>query len=233
MELDIIYNEDCLVGLKRIPNKSVDLIITDPPYILDSTGGGNSPLAQRSRKLKDSIEFISSGFDYENVFNELIRVCKKANMLIFCSNSQISKTMSFFENKGLKATLLVWQKTNPMPTGNNAYISDVEFIVYVHEKGTFWNNDLSVEFKKKVYTSPLVKEGGYHPTQKSINHIRRYIMLHCPQNGIILDPFMGSGTTAIASIKEKRHFVGFEINKAYYDIALKRINEEKQQLTLF
>lgn len=166
IELDKIYNCDCLVGIKEIPNDSVDCIITDPPYLLDSTGGGASALAKRSRRLKDSIEFISSGFDYENLFNEFIRVCKIPNMLIFCSNKQISQTMSFFEGKGLKSTLLIWQKTNPMPTGNNAYISEVEFVVYVHDKGAYFSNDVPLEFKKKVYTSPLVKEGGYHPTQK-------------------------------------------------------------------
>ena len=233
IELDKIYNCDCLVGIKEIPNNSIDCIITDPPYLLDSTGGGSSALAKRSRRLKDSIEFISNGFDYENLFDEFIRVCKIPNMLIFCSNKQISQTMSFFEGKGLKSTLLIWQKTNPMPTGNNAYISDVEFVVYVHDKGAYFGNDAPLEFKKKVYTSPLVKEGGYHPTQKSVNHIRRYIMVHCPPNGVVLDTFMGSGTTALACIKEKRHFIGFEIDKKYYDIANERINNETRQLTLF
>lgn len=108
IELDKIYNCDCLVGIKEIPNNSIDCIITDPPYLLDSSGGGASALAKRSRRLKDSIEFISNGFDYENLFDEFIRVCKIPNMLIFCSNKQISQTMSFFEDKGLKSTLLIW-----------------------------------------------------------------------------------------------------------------------------
>lgn len=233
LELDKIYNEDCIEGMKSIPDGSIDCVITDPPYELDITGRGRSALAKRARALKNSVAFISGGFDYDAVFNEFLRVCKIPNILIFCSNKQISKIMSFFEKRKLCVTLLVWQKTNPMPTGFNAYISDVEFAVYVKGKGAFFDGTLPINYKKKVYTSPLVNEGKLHPTQKSVKHIMQYIMLHCPENGIVLDAFMGSGTTAIAALRSNRHFVGFEISEKYYNIAQQRIHNELAQTKLF
>lgn len=142
--------------------------------------------------------------------------------------------MTWFENKGLTATLLVWQKTNPAPLGNMNYISDIEFIVYVRDKGSVFNTDVPLEWKRKVYTSPIHPDGcTLHPTQKSVQHLRRYILTHTKPNDVVLDAFMGSGTTAIACIKEKRNFIGFEINNEYYEKSLKRIEDEQRQLTLF
>lgn len=183
--------------------------------------------------MKNNIDFIAHDFDYNGCYEQFLRICKIPNMIIFCSNKQIGRTMTFFENKGLVATLLIWQKTNPTPTGNGAYISECEFAVYVRDKGACFNNDLPMEYKKKVYTSKICPDGKLHPTQKPISLIRRYIALHSKPNDVILDAFMGSGTTAVAALKEGRHFIGFELSKEYCDIANKRIDAERRQLTLF
>ena len=183
--------------------------------------------------MRHSIDFISNDFDYNKCFEHFLRICKIPNMIIFCSNKQIGRTMTFFENKGLVATLLIWQKTNPTPTGNGVYISECEFAVYVRDKGSCFNNDVPLTLKKKIYTSPICTDGKLHPTQKPFELIRRYILVHTKPNDIVFDAFMGSGTTAIACIKEKRHFIGCEIDPKYYKVALDRIEQEKRTLTLF
>lgn len=124
LEVNKIHNGDCLELMKEIPDKSIDLVLTDPPYLLDNQGGvGKGDFAKRKLMKLKHINWISEDFDYNSVLNEFIRVCNPLNLYIFCSNKQISRTMSFFENKGYKVTLLMWHKTNAVPLGNNTYHS--------------------------------------------------------------------------------------------------------------
>ena len=219
MEINKIYNQDCFVGMQQMIDEGmkVDLVITDPPYLHTEGGYGHSPIGQRASRLKDEIAWITKDFDYQRCFEMLLKLQDTPNMLIFCSNMQVSRTMKFFEDRDLSTTLLVWQKTNPIPVANMKHISDIEFIVYVRGKGACFNNDVPFEYKKKIYTSGITpNKDRLHPTQKQVNHIRQYIALHSKGNDLILDPFMGSGTTAIASILEKRNFIGFELEKDFF-----------------
>lgn len=186
----------------------------------------------RAQAMKENIDFIAHDFDYNGCFEQFLRICKIPNMIIFCSNKQIGRTMTFFEEKGLVATLLIWQKTNPIPACNNGYISECEFAVYVRGKGACFNNDTPMEWKKKVYASPICPDGKLHPTMKPLDLIRRYLLVHTKPNDVVFDAFLGSGTTAIACIREKRHYIGCEIDKTYYNVAQERIANEKAQLTL-
>jgi DNA modification methylase len=233
MEIYKIYNEDCINVMQRMDENSIDFIVTDPPYLFDTTGEGSSTLAKRAKTMKKNIDFISHDFDYNNCFEHFLRICKIPNMIIFCSNKQIGRTMTFFEQKGLVATLLIWQKTNPIPACNNKYISECEYAIYVRDKGAFFNNDTPMEWKKKVYTSPICPDGKLHPTMKPVDLIRRYLLVHSKPNDVVFDPFMGSGTTAIACIKENRHYIGCEIDQKYYKVTIDRIEREKRTPTLF
>lgn len=235
LELDHIYNMDYLQGIKEIPSKSIDLIITDPPYVCEKCGGApNSEIGNRVPNKR--ILHLIKGFDINACFEEFVRIAKTPNFIIFCSNKQISSIMKWFEDRGLVTTLLVWVKTNPIPLANMQYMSDLEYVVYVRgDKATF-NTDVPIGLKKKAYISSLTKsmeDDVWHPTQKPVDLIRRYILVHSKEGDTIFDPFMGSATTAIACIREKRHFLGFESDKTYYDRACKRINDEQKQLTLF
>ena len=217
-----LYNDDCLNTLPKLIQEGVkvDMILTDIPYEFDLNGGCTGKMAKRAKKVKDSIRDISNGIDYDTVFNYFMQICNIPNFLIFCSNKQISKIMGWFEDKGLAVTLLVWHKTNAIPCCNLKYISDLEFIVYVRGKGVYWNNDLPMVMKSKVFTSPMTPSiNRQHPAQKRIEHLDRYIQLHSKENDTILDAFMGSGTTGISAVKNKRNFIGIEIDKKYFDIA--------------
>lgn len=92
-----IINADCLDILRQLPDKCVDLVLTDPPYLVETHGGTKSPLAQRAAKVRDSIEFMANDFDFTGISTELLRISN--NIVMFCSNAQISRTMSFFEKK--------------------------------------------------------------------------------------------------------------------------------------
>lgn len=231
-----LMHGDCLVEMAKMPDKSVDLICTDPPYELENHGGGGKSGFAANRKLNiinNHIDFISNGFDYDVVFSEFLRICKVPNILIFCSNAQVSKTMFWFESKGLRVTLLVWHKTNACPLCNGKHISDIEFIVYVRGKGACFNNDTSLKHKSKVFTSPICSGNDrFHPTQKRVEHIQQYIELHSNESDIVFDPFMGSGTTGVACVDTGRSFIGIELEQGYFDIAKSRIEEAERMKIL-
>jgi len=244
IELDRIYNEDCLQGMKRIDTASVDCIVTDPPYELENQGGGfwsknedptvNHYNARGTRKGMDKLGDIKNGITDE-VLDEMCRVMKKINIYIFCSQKQIQQYLDYFvTRKGCNWNLLAWHKTNPIPACGNKYLNDTEFILFFREKGVKVFG--SYESKRTFYVTLRNQEDNVkygHPTVKPLGIVQNFVVNSTEPDAIVLDPFMGSGTTAIACIKEHRHFVGFELNKEYFDRAVKRINDERRQLSLF
>ena len=203
-----------------------DFILIDPPYKLENHGGTRKAMARRMNKIKDEIDFISNGFDYDTIFNKLIELQNIVNMCIFCSNKQISKIMGWFEDKGYSVTLLVWKKTNPSPLCNLKHVSDFEFIIYVRGKGAYWNSDEILNIKYKLKQYPIINDKNkLHPTEKPIKLLEELIRLHTKENDVILDCFMGSGSTGVACKNLNRNFVGIELNKEYFEIAKKRMEE--------
>ena len=244
IELDKIYNEDCLQGMKRIADGAVDCVVTDPPYELENQGGGfwsksedptvNHYNARGTRKGMDKLGDIKDGITDE-VLDEMCRVMKRINIYIFCSQRQIQQYLDYFvTRRGCNWNLLTWHKTNPIPACGNKYLSDTEFILFFREKGVKIFG--SYETKRTFYTTLRNQEDNVrykHPTVKPLQIIRNFVVNSSKRGGVILDPFIGSGTTAVACIKEHRHYIGFEINKEYFDKAQKRIKEEKLQPSLF
>jgi DNA modification methylase len=141
--------------------------------------------------------------------------------------------MSYWENKGYSVTLLIWRKPNPIPLGNGNYISDVEFMVYVRGKSATFNS-IGVKDQLKVYeySSPSSSE-RIHPTEKPLDLLRRLLLIHSNENHLVLDCFSGSGSTALACMKEKRNFLGCEIDKEFYNSSTKRLKNKKSQTSLF
>ena len=219
-----MINADCMAYMKDMADKSVDLILTDPPYEYENHGGGQAQLAQRQLVKDKHIDFMSVGFDYDQALTEFIRICRIPNILMFCSNKQISILMSWFDQRHIPVDLLVWSKTNPIPLCNGKYLSDCEFIVYAHGRGAVFNNECPYEYKRKVYSSPIVSnENRLHPAQKPVELLKRYILLHTMTGATVFDPFMGSGSTAIAADLTDRNFIGVELDKTYFGIAQQRL----------
>lgn len=227
-----LYNGDCLEIMKQIPDRSIDFVLTDPPYELDNHGGGKSK--EMKRQLNDlHIDFISKGFDLEKVFTEIERVSKIMNMICFCSNKQVSKIMNYWEQKKYSVTLLVWDKPNPIPFGNGKHISNLEFMIYVRGKGASFNN-LGVNEQKKTFNYPSPSSSKrIHPTEKPIEMLKRLINLHTKQNDTILDCFGGSFSTGLACKELHRKFIGIEIDKKYFNLGAKRLNEHQSQVRMF
>lgn len=238
-EIDTIYNEDCLEGMKRIPDKSIDLIVTDPPYILENQGGGffndsNYGYHGNSRHVMKDIAEMKDGIN-DAILDELCRISKKINMYFFCSQRQIPLYLDYFvAERGCNWNLLCWHKTDPIPACGNKYLNDTEYCLFFREKGVPLFG--SFDTKGTYWVTPLNradKEKWGHPTIKPLPIIQMLIINSSKEGQIVLDPFMGSGTTALASVKEKRHYIGFELNKEYWEKSCNRIKFEQAQLSLF
>ena len=294
-----IYLGDCCELIKLIPDHSVDLVITDPPYEFVMGGKGHSELGGRKYKRKGEIyaldteltkknigtgyssgggcfgtkkrayhsqlaptdvsearkkyeeyvkehgkdeeaerlmvianavenrentSFISKGFD-NSILDELCRVMKKINIYIWCNKNQLRQIIDYFDDKGCFIDLLTWNKTNPIPTCNNTYLSDIEYCVFAREQGVKVYG--SVATKSKWFTTSCNvedKKKYHHPTCKPLERIKQYVINSSQRGGVILDVFLGSGTTALAAKELGRQYIGFELNPEFYQIALDRLN---------
>ena len=242
IELNKIYNEDCFQGLHKINNKTINLVVTDPPYLHDKggNGGGHTKLAtsamydKNSPMIKDMSEFTKDKCVL--LLNEIKRVMIKMNAYFFCNDSLIPFYTQWAIDNKFKYTVLTWNK--PLSILNRERFStNMEYIVRIYDKGTALNKlDLDKYPEKKEYYSKyrtfnqIKGKGKLHPLQKPIELINGYIELSSKEGDIILDPFMGSGTTAISCISLNRQFIGFEFDENFYNIAQERINNTYNKL---
>lgn len=144
--------------------------------------------------------------------------------------------MKHYEDKGCNVDLLVWHKTNPIPTCNNKYLNDLEYCVFAREpncplKGTY-------ETKSKVYISGSNvedKKQYSHPCCKPIERLEHFIINSSNEGDIVFDPFMGSASTLIAAKRLNRKYIGFEIDEKWFNVAQDRLNgiNQKGEMNLF
>lgn len=199
-------------------------------------------------KYIDGIKELAYGIDF-SILDEFCRVCKKIYIYIWCSKKQILPLMNYFvEEKGCRFEILTWHKTNPIPTCNNKYLSDTEYCLLFREEGTYIGGNM--KSKGKYFESISESEGGgfwispinttdkskfAHPTIKPLEFVSNHILNSTNENDIVLDPFMGSGTTAVACKNLERNFIGLEISERWHKIACDRLNniQANGQMTLF
>lgn len=213
---------DCLELMKDIPDKSIDLVVTDPPYVIGTHGAGIYKQAYK-RYIKE-LNGLKDGFS-GMILDELCRVMKRINIYLFCSQKQIIPLLDYFvKGKGCNWNLLSWHKTNPVPACGNKYLTDTEFILFFREKGVKIHGEFKTKFT--YYVTPLNqrdKKRYGHPTIKPEFIIRNLILNSSTESEIVLDPFMGSGSTGVACINTGRRFIGMEKNEEYFEIAQQRL----------
>ena len=217
-----IYNIDCMEGLKLINDNSIDLVIIDPPYLLNINNVKN--FSNMNRYANDLLN-LKDGFDLK-VLDLLIQKMKKINIYIYCSKRQVKDLLNYFSNKNCNHEILTWHKQNPSPLINNNYLPDTEYILFFREKGVKLYGNYHT--KRKYYislTNKVDKQKYKHPTIKPLELIEYHIENSSKEGDLILDCFAGSGTTLVGAINKNRRYIGFEIDKNYYEIAKKRIEE--------
>ena len=226
MEINTIHFGDAYKLVKELPDKSVDLIVTDPPYQIDSLTGGGMLKEKRIKNLMEELgeHDLDSGIDL-SILDEFMRVMKKPNIYIWMNLKQLYSYLNYFVGKhNCNWNLIVWQKSNAMPLCGGKYLNDCEYCAYFY-KGVNLNTDY--ESAKTIYVKPIniedKKQYG-HPTIKPLDIIKNLIKNSSGGGAIILDPFSGSGTTCVAAKELGRNYIGFEIDKKYHQISLDRLN---------
>ena len=226
-----LYNADCYEKIKEIPDNSVDLVIIDPPYLIKGGKSGGC-FGREKRAYHDELygNDLDVGVDIA-IMPELMRVMRKANIYIWCNKNQLRQYINYFEDHKCTTELLTWHKTNPVPTCSNKYLSDTEYLLYFRERGVPIFG--TYETKRKWYVSQTNKEDKKlwkHPTIKPLNITRNLILNSSQEGDVVLDCFMGSGTTGVAAKELRRSFIGIEIDEDYFKIANNRIENAGQVL---
>lgn len=235
----LLGNGNCVDYLKFIETDTVDLILTDPPYNL-----GNFMHKRNTNlvKMREN-QFAYAGWDnlsqedwekeMEVFFKESSRVLKKDGaLLLFMSLIKIETIIKIASKyKFYYKTTGIWHKTNPMPRNMNIhFVNSTEAWVYFINNGTsgtFNNNGKMVhDFIETSLTSAKEKKFGKHPTQKPTKVISHFIKHLSNKNDVVLDPFMGSGTTGVCARKMDRKFIGIDLDKEYYELSKTRMLNE-------
>lgn len=225
--MEQLYNRDSLQFMKEIPANSVDAIITDPPYNISR----DNNFTTMGRAGIDFGEW-DKDFDLTSWIKVAEPLLKKGgNIVIFNSWKNMTNITKSLEENGFEVKDLIrWKKTNAMPRNRDRrFITDYEVAVWAVKKGGKWTfNRLSDTYEIPEIVGGLTPksekiEGG-HPTQKPIYVMKWLIERLTNEGDVVLDPFMGSGTTGVACKNLNRKFIGVELDENYYNIAYNRIN---------
>lgn len=218
-----IVNDDCMNILKQLPDKSIDLVLTDPPY------GMNFCSNYRKEKYEhiendDNLDWLSGWC------KEINRIKKDdAHIYIFCSWHKVDVFKQEIEKFFAVKNILVWEKNN---TGMGDLLNDFapkyEFILFCNPN----NKQLNGRRDSNILCFSRT-QNSLHPTEKPVELFSFLINKSSKENDLVLDCFSGSGTTAIACSELKRRFICIEKDKVYYEASVKRLENYNRQLKLF
>ena len=244
METNKIYNEDCIQGLKKLPDKSVNLIVTSPPYnkgFWSSNRNMNNGFKTKSRcidygEFSDNLKPEEYDLWQKELISECLRVLKD-NGSLFYNHIPIQKEHQeifpkFVFDFPIKQ-VIIWNRKNTPKLDKSYFFPTIEYIFWIQKSKTSRTkfNRKNAIFNSSVWEiSPDVKNKfpAPFPRELPLNCI-----LSCTDEGdVVLDPFMGSGTTALACVETKRKYIGFEISPEYCKIIEDRIQSAKSQTLL-
>lgn len=222
---------NCYEEIKKIPDNSVDLIITDPPYEIVGLHNSKGVAENRPYLFQMRKSDLGKGVDTV-ILDEFVRVLKHIYIYIWCNKEQIYDYMAYFvEEKGCNFEMFIWNKTNVPPFTNGHYLKDKEYCLLFWEQGCKIQG--TYETMATVYRTTInSKDKLYykHPTIKPLNIIENFVKNSSREGDTVLDCFMGSGTTGVACRNLNRDFIGIEINPEYFQIRKNRIENQVQQL---
>ncbi|MDP2938573.1 MAG: site-specific DNA-methyltransferase [Candidatus Omnitrophota bacterium] len=240
----ILFNEDCFNILPSIPENSVDMIFADPPYFLSN--GGFTCHAGRKVSVNKGKWDVSKGREENYLFTlRWIRECQRIlapNGTIWVSGtSHIIYTVGYvLQDLGYKILNdIAWFKVNPPPNLSCRYFTHSTETILWAAKNKDSKHYFDYPLMKKLNNDRQMlslwsikppsweeKKYGKHPTQKPLQLLERIILASTRPGDIVLDPFCGSSTTGIAALREKRQFIGVEVEEEYLKLSIKRLKDE-------
>lgn len=220
---------DSKLVIQRIPDQSIDFILTDPPYNIGKHSTGNIPLPGRSPMNNDLAEWDWKDFNPEEWVEEFIRILKPSgNLFIFTTYNQLGRWYDCLDHRFDTTNFMVWHKTNPAPKIFKAgFLNSCEMIYTCWNKGHTWNfisqKEMHNFIESPICMRPERLSNPKHPAQKPLSILRKMIDIASNPNDIIFDPFMGVGSVGVAALEKGRKFIGVEVLQEYFDAAKLRI----------
>lgn len=230
-----LINADSLDYMKKIPDNSIDFILTDPPYNLSQYSTGNMKFDWRADINNDLAEW-DKNFSPADIKDNFLRIIKPTgNIFAFCSYNLIGQWHEVFDPLFDTFQFFVWHKTNPVPKFRKAgFLNSCELIVCMWNKGHVWNfgkqNEMHNFFESSICMGPERLKEPKHPTQKPVKLLKHLINIATNKGDAVFDPFMGVGSAGVAATTMERNFIGIEIEKEYFDAAKKRITQATPSL---
>jgi site-specific DNA-methyltransferase (adenine-specific) len=221
LELNRIYQRDCVEGMQMIPDKSIDLIVTDPPYLMNY----RSNRRVKNEKFNHIANDVNSHELISDYLIECYRVLKDNTAIyVFCSWHQIDFFKMEFEKHFKLKNIIVWNKNNH-GSGDlkGAYAPKHEFILYGHKGRSLFREK---RIPDVIDCAKIPSLRLTHPTEKPTELLEIFIRNSSDEGGVVLDGFAGTGSLPVAATRHKRNFIGFEIEREYVEIANKRIDNE-------
>ena len=225
-----LINGNCLDTLKNIPNESIDLIVTDPPYPTTSRGnaGNSGGMLQKDINKKGKV-FTYNNINCKEYAPEFYRLLKDgSHCYVMTNHINLIDMLNTFTDVGFHfIKSLIWNKGNKIM--GQYYMSQYEYILFFRKgKGKKINNCGTSDILSISNKKTKDKDGkNIHDTEKPVELMEVLVNNSSQENELVLDPFMGVGSTGIACIKNKRNFIGIEIDEKYFNIAKERIGETK------
>lgn len=226
-----IYNMNCYDYIKSIPQNSIDLILTDPPYNIAQYSTGNIPLPGRTSLNNDIADWDNIAIEPKDLIEDFKRILKPTgNIFIFTSYNMLGKWHDVFDKEFDTFQFFIWHKTNPAPKiYKNGFLNSCEMIICMWNKGHTWNftkqNMMHNFFECPICMRPERLRDPKHPAQKPVKLLKHIINISSNPGDLVFDPFMGVGSTGVASIELNRKFIGCEIDNKYFEACKKRIND--------
>lgn len=212
MKINTIINDDCMKGMTDMEDNCVSLTITDIPYtVVNRDDNGLRTLSKGTADIGtfETTEFLSHVF---RVTSDII--------IIFCGKEQFSEIYEYFAGQNGTARALVWEKTNPSPmNGQYVYLSGIELAVWFKKRGSKSFN----AFCKNTVFKHSSGSSKVHPTEKNHGLLKELILDNSNEGDTVFDPCAGSGSHLLVAKQNNRSFLGFEINRDWYEIALSRV----------
>lgn len=224
-----LYNLNCYDFIKTMKSNSIDLILTDPPYNISKYSTGNIHFNYRKEINNNIATWDKVPLKIEFLSHEFKRILKPTgNLFIFTSYNQIGQWHEILDPLFTSFQFMVWHKTNPPPKIFRAgFLNSCELIICAWNKGHTWNfstqNEMHNFIESPICSAPERLKDPFHPTQKPIAILKKIISIASNPNDLVFDPFMGVGSTCVASLELQRRFVGCEIDKSYFGASQKRI----------
>ncbi|NFF75920.1 site-specific DNA-methyltransferase [Clostridium sporogenes] len=236
MQTNIIYNKDFL--LNNLPSESVDLIVTDPPYKTITGGNSNGVNSERPKGMLGGNRklFKHQKLKIFDWMPQLYRILKEnSHCYIFTNVINMEEMLREAKKAGFKLhNILVWEKNNCTPS--QYYMKNCEYVLFLRKGKAKWINDIGgsktvheylIEDNPVTIQIDNIIGNKTHPCEKPIDLLKLYINNSSNKGDVVLDPFCGTGSTLIASKELKRKYIGYELDKEYYDIGIHRLDNLK------